>query len=74
MNHSEKPNLLYHCGILFALRNIRAGEELTVDYRYFLSPNDANPVHDTKTGKVIKGFNAKKSLRESTKELIKLIN
>lgn len=73
LNHSEKPNLLYHCGIVFALRNIKSGEELTVDYRYFLSPNEAEPVRDVKTGTVIKGYNAKKSLKESTKELLKLL-
>ncbi|MEM1010456.1 MAG: SET domain-containing protein [Myxococcota bacterium] len=37
LNHSSSPNLLYHCGICFAKRAIRAGEELTVDYKYFLS-------------------------------------
>ena len=32
INHSEKPNLPYHCGIVFAMRNIKAGEELCWDY------------------------------------------
>src|SRR5262245_24497921 len=37
MNHNSNPNMIYHCGMLFARRDIAADDELTVDYRYFLS-------------------------------------
>ncbi len=34
LNHSNDYNLLSHCGILFALKDIEIGEELTLNYRY----------------------------------------
>ncbi len=36
MNHSDKPNVSYHAKLTFvAARRIRAGEELTADYRTY---------------------------------------
>ncbi len=40
MNHSDEPNVGAHAsraGVMVALRNIRPGEELTCDYRRFVS-------------------------------------
>jgi SET domain-containing protein len=35
MNHSEDPNLISGRQVVFALRDIAVGEELTMDYRTF---------------------------------------
>ena len=35
MNHADKPNTYLKAGYTIARRNIRKGEELTVDYREF---------------------------------------
>src|SRR5688572_20180043 len=34
INHSFEPNMLYHCGVCFAKKDIMASEEVTVDYKY----------------------------------------
>lgn len=40
LNHSDNPNCIYHCGILFALKNIHSNEELTIDYSLLLPENN----------------------------------
>jgi SET domain-containing protein len=35
INHSETPNMGEHAGYFFTLRDIKEGEELTVDYRTY---------------------------------------
>lgn len=72
INHSFSPNLLYHCGICFALTDIDEGEELTVDYSYLLSESDNMGFVDEKTGQRVKGLPASVALTESCKKLIKI--
>ena len=73
INHSDNPNLLYHCGICFAKRDIDSGEELTVNYQYFLSKKDNNLFTDCKTGRRIQTLSGKEALEQSTKELVQLL-
>ena len=73
INHSEEPSLLYHCGIFFAKRNLNTGDELTVNYRYFLAEKDAYAFVDNKTKKIVDGLPPKQALLESAKELIALL-
>ena len=63
VNHSENPNLLCHCGLLFARKDIAVGEELTLDYHYL---NSAKQVD------VVQGYPAKFSLMTSAQELLQL--
>lgn len=72
LNHSEVPNLLYHMGVFFAKRYIQAHEELTVDYRYLLFPEDEG-FDDSLTGRHIKGYSDLESLRRSTLELVQIL-
>jgi SET domain-containing protein len=71
-NHSFTPNILYHCGICFALRDILPGEELTVNYHYLLAEDDVYNFTDIKSGRKVDGISPTKTLVESAKELIKL--
>jgi len=73
INHSDNPSLLYHCGVCFARRNIKAGEELTADYRYFLSADKSNFIRNGQSGKTVNGFSWKAALIKSAKELIDLL-
>jgi hypothetical protein len=73
INHSESPSPLYHCGMLFARRNLEAGEEFTVDYKYFLAFNDATCFVDGATGRKIACLDGAEALRESTSELLALL-
>ncbi len=68
VNHSFNPSMIYHCGLCFAARDLKAGEELTVDYRFFLS-EDVNGFTDMKSGRYIKGLNGKKAFISSLKKL-----
>jgi hypothetical protein len=71
INHSDTPNLLFHCGICFAWRDIQPGEELTFDYRYASIPGVAEPF-ETAQGKVI-GLPAKEALIQSAQALIQVL-
>jgi len=68
VNHSFAPSMIYHCGLCFAARDLRAGEELTVDYRYFLS-EDLPGFCDLKTGREIKGLSGKEAFISSLRQL-----
>lgn len=72
-NHSFEPNVLYHCGICFALRDISINEELTINYEYLLSNNDKTQFIDSKTCKLVNGLDSKTSLLKSTKELLNIL-
>ncbi|MEA5469377.1 SET domain-containing protein [Spirulina sp. 06S082] len=71
INHSDFPNLLYHCGIFIAVQDIEIGEELTVDYRYFLKEN-AHEIFKI-NGKPIIGLSNKESLLRSSQKLIEIL-
>ena len=73
MNHSFEPTLLLHCGVLFARRDLEAGEELTIDYRYALDDTDVGVYADAATGIEIRGYPAKETLLRTARELVELI-
>lgn len=68
INHSFEPSMIYHCGLCFAAMDLKAGEELTVDYRFFLS-EDLPGFCDLKTGQEIKGFSGREAFLLSLKKL-----
>lgn len=68
VNHSFNPSMIYHCGLCFAAQDLHKGDELTVDYRYFLS-EDVNGFCDARTGEHIKGLNGRKAFLSSLKKL-----
>lgn len=72
-NHSNRPNILYHCGIGFAKQNIKSGEELTIDYTYFDTSKSDNFIN-IETGKKVKKYNSDYLLKKSTEELLNLLN
>lgn len=74
MNHSFEPNILYHCGVCFALRDISCGEELFVNYKYILSRGDYAGFVDEKTGVYVDGMDSLDCLKETTTQLLNLLN
>ncbi|SHG27537.1 SET domain-containing protein-lysine N-methyltransferase [Ornithinibacillus halophilus] len=72
INHSNDPSMLYHCGICFAKRDLDAGDELTVDYKYFLARDDIFQFSDEDTSQKVDGMDPKKAMIDSAKELIEL--
>jgi hypothetical protein len=73
INHSFKPSLLCHCGVVLALRDLKAGDELTLDYRTLIDTTDVGLYHDAVTGREIRGHSAKETLLRTARELIALV-
>jgi SET domain-containing protein len=73
INHSEDPTMLYHCGLALARRDIAAGEELTVNYKYFLAKDDVGRFTDSATGRLVDGVDGRQTMIESCKELLNLL-
>jgi hypothetical protein len=72
-NHSFEPNLLCHCGVVIALRDIRTGEELTVDYRTLIDDTDIGVYNDAVTGQPIRGFSARETLLRTARQVLALL-
>ena len=69
LNHSYTPNLLWHLGFAFTLRDINAGEELTIDYSHLLDENYSLGFNDSITGKPITGLSFNKKMQKTSREL-----
>jgi SET domain-containing protein len=72
-NHSFEPNLLVHCGVVIALRDIPAGEELTIDYRHLIDDTEIGVYNDANSGRPIRGLPARQTLLETSRKLIALL-
>jgi SET domain-containing protein len=72
INHSTEPNMIYHCGILFARSNVAPEEELTADYKYFLAENDFGSFKERDTNAMVSGAPAREALIQSAREIIEL--
>lgn len=73
VNHSDSPNLLWHLGFNFALRDIAVGEELTLDYRLLLGSGESSGFADSVTGREVIGLSWDDNLRSSTTALARLL-
>jgi len=73
INHSFTPNGLWHLGFVFALTELPAGGEITVDYRHLLPPGEAEDFVDSVTGETIVGLSWQESLASSTRALAELL-
>lgn len=74
INHSFRPNGLWHLGFVFALSNLPQGTEITVDYRHLLPPGQAEDFLDAETGEKIVGLPWSESLVQSTRALAALLD
>ena len=73
VNHSFTPTGLWHLGFVFALENLPAGTEITVDYRHLLPPGEEEAFIDSATGGKIIGLPWPASLAETTHALARLL-
>jgi len=74
INHSFSPTGLWHLGFVFALADLPAGTEVTVDYRHLLPPGEAEDFVDSATGETIVGFAWEDALASSTLALSRLLD
>ncbi|MEO7430514.1 MAG: SET domain-containing protein [Dokdonella sp.] len=73
INHAFEPCALWHLGFVFAVDDLAAGTEITVDYRHLLAPGQEEDFRDAVSGDPIIGFTWKESLRASTTALAALL-
>ena len=73
VNHSFTPSGLWHLGFIFAVRDMQAGAEVTVDYRFVVNDNEVLPFRDAETGREIVGYTWDENLRLSTQLLLDIL-
>lgn len=73
INHAFSPSGLWHLGFVFAARDIKAGEELTIDYRYLLHENFQDGFIDSVSGRAVAGIPWAENLRSSTEALLAIL-
>lgn len=72
VNHAFAPNALWHLGFIFALDDLRADTEVTVDYRLVIGDGEKMPFRDGVTGNAIVGLPWAEALACSTAHLARL--
>lgn len=65
VNHSFSPTALWHLGFVFALGDLEAGSEVTMDYRYVIGDGEQMPWPDSVTGRRIVGLTWSQALKET---------
>lgn len=73
INHSFKPSGLWHLGFVFALADLPADTELTIDYGHIIAPGVVLPWADSESGKPIAGYEWQSSLKNTTETLLTLL-
>ncbi|MEO8012055.1 MAG: hypothetical protein ABI650_10460 [Dokdonella sp.] len=73
VNHSFAPCALWHLGFIFAIDDLDADTEITVDYRHLLAPGQEEEFRDAVSGERIVGFTWNESLAASTQALLGLL-
>lgn len=69
INHAFEPTGLWHLGFVFAMRDLDAGTEITVDYRHLLAPGQTEDFRDAVSGAAIVGYSWHESVSTSTEQL-----
>ncbi|MFT4047290.1 MAG: hypothetical protein QM661_11425 [Solimonas sp.] len=69
VNHSYAPTALWHLGFIFALDDLPAGAEVTMDYRYVIGDGERMPFRDSVTGREIVGLPWRQVLAEGARRL-----
>lgn len=72
INHSFTPTGLWHLGFIFAMDDLPAGTEVTIDYRFLLGENIFE-FNDAQTGKPVIGFSWQENISKSTAALYNLL-
>ena len=73
VNHSFAPTGLWHLGFIFAVDDLPAGTELTIDYRLVIGSGEVMEFRDSATGEPIIGHAWADCLGNSARALIALL-
>ncbi|OQW93991.1 MAG: hypothetical protein BWK79_08220 [Beggiatoa sp. IS2] len=72
VNHSFTPTGLWHLGFIFAMGDLPASTEVTIDYRFLLGENEFE-FKDSQTGEAVVGFSWQENISKSTAALYNLL-
>jgi hypothetical protein len=72
VNHSFTPNALWHLGFIFALEDLPAGAEITMDYRYVIGDGECLPFKDSVSGDAIVGLPWSECLNATARQLLQI--
>jgi hypothetical protein len=72
LNHSFTPNALWHLGFVFALKDIPAGGEITIDYSYLLDQGTKLDFNDSVTGRPVEGTSFPEKMARTCEQLAAL--
>ena len=73
INHSFSPTALWHLGFIFALDDLPADTEITMDYRHVIGDGEQMPFLDSVTGQLIVGLPWAVNLRQTALRLAELV-
>ncbi len=73
LNHSFQPNVLWHLGCYWALRDVQPGDELTLDYRPLIAPDWSGRIIDAASGIPLMGEEGKVALLRNARQLVALL-
>ncbi|NGY06736.1 SET domain-containing protein-lysine N-methyltransferase [Solimonas terrae] len=73
VNHSFAPTALWHLGFIFALHDLTAGDEVTMDYRHVIGDGERMPFADSVSGREIVGLPWREALAGSSRQLLELL-
>lgn len=64
INHSFRPNAIWHLGFVFATVDLEPDCEVTMDYRYVLGDGYSAGFRDSETGEAVTGLPWEQALRD----------
>ncbi len=73
VNHSFAPTAQWHLGFIFALNELSAGTEVTMDYCYVIGDGERLPFVDAETGREIVGLPWAEALADSANKIASLV-
>jgi len=73
VNHAFTPTALWHLGFIFALDELAAGTEVTIDYQLVIGSGEKMPFADSLTGREIIGLSWSECLARSSRTLQALV-
>ena len=74
INHSYKPNCLWHLGFVFAREDIPPGAEITLDYRVLMDNDPSFSFKDAITGQMVCGLSWQEKMVVNSQQLLMLFN
>jgi hypothetical protein len=74
VNHSSDPTGIWHLGFVFAARDLPAGAEITIDYRFVIGDGEVAAFVCSASGERVVGLPWRDNLRQSAQRVLELLS